>query len=561
MSNTNKEDDTYVDVVGVDESDATHMHKCTVIMSNTNKHLKLITCHKCDTFIQDIKAINTIDSNNLQLNFCSLTCTKGYSNIKIINCIICNKIVKNNSIKRYTISCEQCCMPVHDKCLDLSINSIKTMPKHGNAWRCFTCRDSMPLPSIDDNELVTCNNFIDVAGVHDDIIKIPREKSFHDSIVNIDNNKDHPNLPQARFDDTSAVNVANVDEAEADTYVDVVGIDESDATHMHKCTVKTRTKKHNAQLKEVNRQLCEHCGKQIFTHNPIIACPTCPLVIHSHCAADADFKIGSGWDGHTKWFCTHCFSKHGQKRYNPFAECIDDNIADHNDAEPLDSMEYLTEISNILNNCTAYSIYDLNKTVNSTNENKFSTFFLNIDGNATNFDHLVTELQLYNHDFSVISLAETNIDQCHQDMYQLDDYKSVYQSKIINKNKGSGIGMYIHNSYNFTEIPQTSCCTPHIESLFVTLTNTKTPITIGVIYRPPSGDIKIFTEEFERIIEQLPSKNVYINGDFNINLHKIDNSCVQFENTFISHGYAPLISLATHERPQCEKNLYRQCVL
>ena len=109
------------------------------------------------------------------------------------------------------------------------------------------------------------------------------------------------------------------------------------------------------------------------------------------------------------------------------------------------------------------------------------------------------------------------------------------------------------STYDFTENPQVSCCTPDIEALFVTITNLNTPITMGVVYRPPNGDINKFKEVFEETLDKLPSKNVYISGDFNINLHKSDNNCTLFEETFIPRGYAPLISLATHEMPHCEK--------
>ena len=97
-----------------------------------------------------------------------------------------------------------------------------------------------------------------------------------------------------------------------------------------------------------------------------------------------------------------------------------------------------------------------------------------------------------------------------------------------------------------------SCCTYNLEALFVTITNTKVPVTVGVVYRPPNGNINSFNDEFEQLLSQLPNKNVYIQGDFNINLHNLDNNCVEFEKNFISNGYAPTISIATHFRPECE---------
>ena len=50
------------------------------------------------------------------------------------------------------------------------------------------------------------------------------------------------------------------------------------------------------------------------------------------------------------------------------------------------------------------------------------------------------------------------------------------------------------------------------------------PVTIGVVYRPPSGNMNIFLDYLGKIAESLPSKNSYIMGDFNINLHNESDS-------------------------------------
>ena len=368
------------------------------------------------------------------------------------------------------------------------------------------------------------------------------------------NHQDGPNDEQIMTNNSSSVCINDVNDE--DVFVDVVNVDTSQDVHMHK-SIRTTIRNRQTISKLVNRQLCEYCCKQIYTHNPVIACPTCPMIVHSKCVADANFIIGEGCDGCSKWYCKDCYKTQGIKRYNPFFECIEMDPMHHNDdAAATNNMECILEISNMLQNCTPYSIEELNVKIKSNIANKFSTFFLNIDGNATNFDQFVAELQLYQNTFSVIALAETNIDQCNENMYQIDNYQSIYQSSIVvnekAKSKGSGIGMYIHDTYNFTDLPQVSCCTPNIEALFITITNTITPITIGVVYRPPSGDLEIFYEDFERLVNQLPNKNVYIHGDFNINLHKSDKSTTEFEKVFISNGYGPLISLATHEQPHCE---------
>ena len=96
-----------------------------------------------------------------------------------------------------------------------------------------------------------------------------------------------------------------------------------------------------------------------------------------------------------------------------------------------------------------------------------------------------------------------------------------------------------------------SVCTPNIETLFVTITNTTEPVIIGVVYRPPNGNTESFTTEYERILAQLPDNNVFIIGTFNINLHTADRDTSNFELTFLSAGFTPTISLITHEKNHC----------
>ena len=104
-------------------------------------------------------------------------------------------------------------------------------------------------------------------------------------------------------------------------------------------------------------------------------------------------------------------------------------------------------------------------------------------------------------------LAETNVDKINKDLYKLSaDYSSEYLSKIEDKSKGSGLALYIKNDYNFIAIEEFSSCNPNIESLFVKLTNTAAPITVGIICRPPNGNLVEFNKEFENIILKLPEK-------------------------------------------------------
>ena len=190
--------------------------------------------------------------------------------------------------------------------------------------------------------------------------------------------------------------------------------------------------------------------------------------------------------------------------------------------------------------------------------NNLSSLFVNIDGNKSNFDSLVTELHRIEHKFSVVALAETNIDSSEKDLYCLsEDYVSVYQSKIENKKKGSGLGLYINKKFNFTANDSLSLCNQDIEALFVNITGMERLTVVGVLYRPPNGDINKFNNEIENIFDELNTLNncdCYILGDFNINLHCLQLSSHQkFEELVITSGFTPLISIATHQHPKCAK--------
>ena len=67
-------------------------------------------------------------------------------------------------------------------------------------------------------------------------------------------------------------------------------------------------------------------------------------------------------------------------------------------------------------------------------------------------------------------------------------------------------------------------------------------MVIGVVYRPPSGEIEEFNKEIELILSKLPSKNSYILGDYNINMLNLNTKGQSdFEETVISNSYLPLI--------------------
>ena len=72
---------------------------------------------------------------------------------------------------------------------------------------------------------------------------------------------------------------------------------------------------------------------------------------------------------------------------------------------------------------------------------------------------------------------------------------------------------------------------------------------VGVIYRPPDTDMKIFNENIEEILSKINTENkiTYFLGDFNINILNIDkhNETHDFTDIMFSASLLPTITKPT----------------
>lgn len=304
----------------------------------------------------------------------------------------------------------------------------------------------------------------------------------------------------------------------------------------------------------LEKELCGICNTSIKIGNVTAPCHICNKMFHKKCAnKDKHFKIVN-----ENFFCQSC-SNSCTIKYNPFQKLVE--TSDYSDKfydnDPPEVSEHLESMSDVLEKCRCYTrlefsdMLSLNFDKDSSNET-FSTLFFNIDGNKTNFDIFTSELHALKYEFSVIGLAETNVDESQSNLYKLNqNYRSVYQSAIEDKSKGSGLALYVRDEFNFRHNNEHSTCGDDLEALFITITNVSKPITVGVVYRPPSGNIEIFLQKFESMLEKLPA-NSYVIGDFNIDLHNmLPKSHQNFENILMTNSFSPLISGATHSRINC----------
>ena len=298
------------------------------------------------------------------------------------------------------------------------------------------------------------------------------------------------------------------------------------------------------------KEVCSHCQKSINVGNVVNTCYSCDTIAHTKCAKKLKFtKINN------TIFCSAC-AVNIELKYNPFK-----NIYDLDDDSLGDVPEDVIKAISTLENCKAYGSHDLTSALDTEDIGKsnISLCFNNLDGNKSNFDTLMAQLQSTNHTFSVIGLAETNTDASESSVFQLDNYNSFYQSPLTGKHKGSGVAVYVNKNLNAKLNSSLSNTSPNLESIFVDISGCKNSFTVGVIYRPPNGDVDKSLLELSNMLETLQSSPVYLLGDFNIDVHaenKIDlhaeaKNVDKFEETIFTAGYFPTISTYTHDRSNC----------
>ena len=255
------------------------------------------------------------------------------------------------------------------------------------------------------------------------------------------------------------------------------------------------------------RGICEGCNKDIRIDQRLCACYCCTKTCHFMCSSASLFHLSEAATTFSKpiWHCNNCVKYHDPLvRYNPFVEIFSsDKWKDDDPIHFGHGVEHMHEILQSCSNHESVSDYNIEQAKLELTPN-FSIFFNNIDGNLSNFDALSVELKKYKSKLAVIALCETNINENHKDLYQLEGYESQYQNKISGKLKGSGLGFYISKEFIFEELPQFCSTTVHMEALFIKIANTKEEIIVGVVYRPPNGSHRQFLYEVEKVLKNCP---------------------------------------------------------
>ena len=136
-------------------------------------------------------------------------------------------------------------------------------------------------------------------------------------------------------------------------------------------------------------------------------------------------------------------------------------------------------------------------------------------------------------------------------------------SYYCRKNGYGGVAMYLHKDIRF--VKRQKVCNVSIESVFecacVEFNQKNDVFVVVVIYKPPKSDIKLFISKLELVLEEIlkENKNVFIAGDFNMELLKQNNSRIHFLSVMNFFDLYPTILENTRITPtsqSCIDNIF-----
>ena len=197
--------------------------------------------------------------------------------------------------------------------------------------------------------------------------------------------------------------------------------------------------------------------------------------------------------------------------------------------------------------CYATTLVNVNQRLTYLN-NKLNFLVINVRSLRGKFIELVSFLQLSKFSYTFIALTEIALTPNTDKNFEIDGYKS----KCVYRNdRGGGIKLFFSHHLNVSILDNLTGIFDSHEALFVEcFQEGRSPLTIGVVYRPPDKSVNLFNDYFENCFNNFIVGNCIIGGDFNLNiLDSTENTGIRnYITIFQSNGFLNCITLPTYMR-------------
>lgn len=324
---------------------------------------------------------------------------------------------------------------------------------------------------------------------------------------------------------------------------------------------------------------CKICERRVLRHARILTCSVCHLPIHIDCLPYVDTVDNIQQN---PWICTPCtkdifpfnhlddefinalsemwvkntdfpFSQLQDIIFNPFEINDTDTFSPLFDTDP--DFNYFNSMTT-MNVAMQSDYFTENSFIKKLQQNNvlptaLSLIHINIRSIPKHFDEWEYYLETLQFKFNIIGISETWLREENVESYNMKGYQHVYQYR--SNRKGGGVSLFVSNFFNFNKRSDLCVNQPYMESVFIEIPkvciSNKKDLIIGVLYRPPNTDVIKFNEQLGEVLDVVKreNKDLYIMGDFNINLLEAENHppSADFIDTLFANHIFPLISKPT----------------
>ena len=282
---------------------------------------------------------------------------------------------------------------------------------------------------------------------------------------------------------------------------------------------------------------CPVCQQRINRHAKQIACSVCTLNYHLKCITLCKDEITNNGITVSKGLIDEL----SELVFHPF-ELNDDNNSPWFDIDP--DLNFYNQIDHAVSNCNYYMEDMFNESMKEKKSTDtvsltFSLCHLNIRSNQANMAPFHNYLGNLNHEFSIIGMSETWLQDHNCDLFHLPSYNLVER---VNK-KGDGVAIFLKDTINFQRREDLILDCSLFDSVFIEVDRDifqrEKNIIIGVIYRPPDADLESFIELMGVLFEIVKRENkmCYLMGDYNTNFLNYDKHNLTTDFVDLFHSY------------------------
>ena len=322
--------------------------------------------------------------------------------------------------------------------------------------------------------------------------------------------------------------------------------------------------------------ICNICFSILLSHSKFIDCYNCHSRCHLKCITlnkdEQNYFIQLN-----EWLCLECvrdmfpftdigddevlnecitkdpFVVHKDSVFIPFELNEDNRELLIYDSDP--DFNFYQDINHILTSkCNYYLEDSFNHEIHKSSlisSNCISICHLNIRSAKKNLNQFESYLSLLEHNFTVIGLSETWLDEDNCDLFNMNGY--TFESVCRKERTGGGVAICVKEGISYVVRKDLCLSDDMIECIFIEITNESIGINhnvvVAVIYRPPNTDMKIFNEKVIYLLDVLKKekKICYLSGDFNIDCFKSEKhkGTADFLDIMYSHSYIPMITRPT----------------